>query len=156
MPGAPTLTGLVANGVVDAELAALLWLLVEGGVPLVVGGEDAASRAEVGAAVLGVDPSRPWVVLDVEAHPPALDDLAGLLRAGDGVGLSVAGPDLAAIIGRLERPPASLPDDAVRRLGTVLVVSRTDVGPRVAAAHYLRPTERDGGGHLQRRSPLRW
>lgn len=151
--GGPTLTALITDGILDTELAALLWLLVEGGVPLVVGGEDAESRSDVASAILGVVPSRPWVFLDVEGQAPALDDLAGLVRGGSGVGLSVAGSDLAMIIDRLGRPPVSLPDDAVRRLGTVLVVADTAVGPRVVAAHYLRPTERDGGGHLQRRPP---
>ena len=56
------------------------------------------------------------------------------------------------IVARLEADPSHLPDDAVRRLGTVLVLSSRPPGPRVVAAHYLRPTERDGGGHLQRAS----
>ena len=35
----------------------------------------------------------------------------------------------------------------------MLIVADREPGPRVVAAHYLRPTERDGGGHLQRRPP---
>ena len=152
-PGSPTLAGLVTRGILDAELAALVWLLVEGGVPLVVGGMDEATRSEVARAVLGVDVARPSVLLDVEARPPTLEELAALLLGGTAVGLSVAGTDLAGIIARLEAAPSHLPDDAVRRLGTVLVLSSRPPGPRVVAAHYLRPTERDGGGHLQRRPP---
>ena len=60
---APTLATLVSRGVLDAELAALLWLLVEGGdVGFVVGGEDAALRTEVATALLHVNsiaPCRP-------------------------------------------------------------------------------------------------
>jgi hypothetical protein len=110
-------------------------------------------RSEVASAVLGVDASRAWVVLDADASPPSLEDLAALVRGGSGVGLSVAAADLGAILTALEAPPLGLPDDAVRRLGVVLVVARPDAGPRVIAAHYLRPTERDGGGHIQRRPP---
>jgi hypothetical protein len=150
---APTLPDLIARGILDAELAGLAWLLVEGGVPLVIGGMDAATRTEVARAVLGIDPSRPWVLLDVEARPPTLDELAALLRGGTAVGLSVDAPDLRGIVDRLEAGPAHLPDDAVRRLGTVFVLAARLPGPRVVAAHYLRPTERDGGGHLQRRPP---
>jgi hypothetical protein len=151
--GPPTLAGLVARGIVDAELAALAWLLVEGGVPLIVGGMDEETRSEVARAVLGVDPARPWVLRDVDARPPTLDELAALLRGGTAVGLAVGGEDLASIVGRLATAPVHLPDDAVRRLGTVLVLASRAPGPRVVAAHYLRPTERDGGGHLQRRPP---
>jgi hypothetical protein len=151
--GPATLAGLVARGVLDAELGALVWLLIEGGAPLVVGGPDAGTRSDVATAVLGVDPGRPWVLLDVDARPPRLEELAVLIRSGTAVGLSVAGADLAAIVSVLEAPPIALPDDAVRRLGVVLVLGGSARGPRVVAAHYLRPTERDGGGHLQRRPP---
>jgi len=142
----------VSEGVVDAELAALLWLLVEG-VPLVVGGEPDALRMEVAAAVLAIDPARPWVVIDADARPPSLESLAALLRGGSWVGISMAGSDLAEVVARLKAPPIDLPDDAVRRLGAVIVVAHRAPGPRVVAAHYLRPTERDAGGHLQRRPP---
>ena len=39
--------------------------------------------------------------------------------------------------------------DEVRDLGIVLVLR----DGRVVAAHYVRPVERDGAGHLQRRPP---
>jgi len=44
-PDAPSLVALIAQGVLDAELAALVWLLVEGRIPLVV----AAPPGRVGA-----------------------------------------------------------------------------------------------------------
>jgi hypothetical protein len=69
------------------------------------------------------------------------------------VGLVLAAPDLQGVFDRLRADPASLPDDAIRRLGLVLVVDETVRGTRVRAAHYMRPTERDGQGHLQRRPP---
>ena len=149
----PTLPGLVSRGVLDAELAALVWLLVEGGVPVVVGGQERGARADVAAAILGVQPSRPSVVLDAAARPPSLHELGALLQGGSTVALSVEGSDLSTILARLQGPPIQLPDDAVRRLGVVLVVTGAEPGMRIAAAHYLRPTERDGGGHLQRRPP---
>jgi len=49
----PSIVDLVARGTLDADLAALVWLLVEGGVPLVV----IAPSARLGAAaqlLLGV------------------------------------------------------------------------------------------------------
>src|SRR5262245_56129436 len=97
----PTLAGMVERGLLDAELAALVWLLVEGGVPLVIGGADPATRAELADAVLGVDPARPRVLLDVADRPPTIDSLAELLRGSTAVGLSVDGTDLGAIISSL-------------------------------------------------------
>lgn len=170
-PGEATLASLVREGVTDAELAALLWLLAEGGVPLVVGGlAEGPHRARLAAAVLGVDPRRPWMLLDAEAAPPDPERLGAILQGGVGLGLSLAVPDLAAVMARLSVPPGGLSEDAVRRLGVVVILGRDDVpatpraaarpattgavGPiRILAAHYLRPTERDGQGHLQRRPP---
>src|SRR5206468_3519598 len=52
-------------------------------------------------------------------------------------------------------PPVSLSEDEIRRLGVVLVLRRLpNEVRRVVAAHYLRPMERDGEGHLQRRPPV--
>ena len=52
------------------------------------------------------------------------------------------------IIGAEAPASGELPDEA-RDLGVVLVI---DDG-RVAAAHYVRPLERDAAGHVQRRPP---
>src|SRR4051812_16629435 len=56
------LSELVATGFVDAELAALVWVLVERGVPLVVAGteRDAAERLRraFAAEVLAGQPTR--------------------------------------------------------------------------------------------------
>jgi hypothetical protein len=58
---------------------------------------------------------------------------------------------LAAVLERLA--DSGLPEDAVRRLGVVVVVAETGLGLRCSAVHYLRPTERDAQGHIQRRPP---
>jgi hypothetical protein len=50
-------------------------------------------------------------------------------------------------------PPLAATDDELRNLGVVLVLGRTGAAARVVAAHYVRPVERDGQGHIQRRPP---
>jgi hypothetical protein len=151
----PTLVGLVADRTLDAELAALLWLLVDDGVPLIVTGEaDAATRAAVAAAILDIAPNRPWVVLDADRDHPDAESLGATLRGGVTPAVLVAAPSLKAAMERLSAPPGGLPDDAVRRLGAALVVEGGGGhGVRITAAHYLRPIERDAQGHVQRRPP---
>lgn len=143
---------LLRSGTVDAELAALLWLLFEGGVPLVVAGaDDAVARADLAARMLSLHPGHEWVVLDADATPLRSDRLVALLRGGVGVGVAVAAADLAAVLQRLIA--AGLPEDGARRLGVIAVARVTDKGTRLSSVHYLRPTERDGQGHVQRRPP---
>jgi hypothetical protein len=143
---------LLRDGFLDPELAALLWLLVEGGVPLVVAGTgEGAERAELAATLLSLDPTREWVVLDAEADPLTTDRLAALLRGGIGMGVLVHATSLEGVLERLGR--AGLPEDAVRRLGVVAIIVAAAAGPRCGVVHYLRPTERDGQGHVQRRPP---
>ena len=159
---APTIVDLVAEGVLDAELAALLWLLTEGGVPLTVtGGVGLADRVRLARAVLAAPPDVPWVLIDADLERPGLATLGARIRSGVRVGITLEAADLRSAIERLTAPPDGLPEDAVRRLGVVLVageVPSTAVGPiseriRVIAAHYLRPLERDAAGHVQRRPP---
>jgi len=105
-----SLVGVIREGVVDAELAALVWLLAEGGIPIHVAGSDGtlirrvvgaleAVVGEVGVVagrsledVLGVtsgDPARLGVVLVLDrdrvvaAHyvRPPLRDAGGHVRA---------------------------------------------------------------------------
>jgi hypothetical protein len=60
---ARSIVELVGEGVIDAELAALLWVLVEGGLPLVVAGGRGSGRTTLlGALLAFVDPAA-----DVEA-----------------------------------------------------------------------------------------
>lgn len=157
-----SLVDLVADGTLDAELAALLWLLVEGGAPLTITGRaPLAVRVEVARAVLAAPPDAPTVLIDADAERPGLATLGARIQSGIRVGLTVEAADLRAAMDRLAAPPDGLPEDAVRRLGVVLVVGQvpsTAVGPiverrRILAAHYLRPTERDPQGHIQRRPP---
>lgn len=144
---------LLHDGVLDPELAALLWLLVEGGVPVIVTGDvGSETRAGLAGALMSMVPDRGWVVLDLDAEPPGADRLAALLQGGVGLGLSVAAPDLAGMLD-VATDRVGLPDDAVRRLGVVVVAVERDGSLRCGAVHYLRPTERDGQGHLQRRPP---
>ncbi len=58
----PTIVELIRRGGVDAELAGLLWLLLDGGVPLVVAGSggaapDRSARSAILAALLDLVPS---------------------------------------------------------------------------------------------------
>ncbi len=79
---------------VDPELAALLWLLCEGGVPLVVAsGCHAVDRSGLATALLATDPDREWVVLDADAEPLTPERLTALLRGGIGFGITVAAVD---------------------------------------------------------------
>ena len=142
----------LSSGALDARTTALLWLLFDGGVPLIVAGPaDTESRAAVAAGLLSVDPARRWVVLDSAEEGITPERLAALLRGGAGVGINVPAHDLEGVLESLAA--GGLPEDAVRRLGVVAIVDDTPMGPRCSVVHYLRPTERDAQGHLQRRPP---
>jgi hypothetical protein len=119
---AGSVRAMVADGLADIELAALLWLLGDHGVPLVL-----ASR-EPGAA---------------DAIRAALPGLSGTLAAASLDEVARLGGGSAA---------HGLPDE-LRDLGVVIVVGRSDGILRISAAHYVRPIERDAGGHVQRRGP---
>ena len=131
---APTLLVLVVGGEIDAELAALVWLLTEHGVPLVSASPDRGAAERTRAAFARA----------ARATQPGLDALPGgtviagsledVLRVSGGASASVGGGEVS---------------DAARDLGLVIV---RDTG-HVTSAHYIRPVERDGAGHLQRRPP---
>ena len=123
--------------------------------PLIVTGEaETPVRAAVASAVLDVVPDRPWVVLDADRERPDAETLGATLRGGVTPAVILRAPSLRAAMDLLAAPPEGLPDDAVRRLGAVLVVdAAAGARVRIAAAHYLRPIERDGQGHVQRRPP---
>jgi hypothetical protein len=148
-----TIAELVAKQAIDADLAALLWVMAEAGVPLVV----AADRVE-----------------DADELRRAIAELA-LLRGGlaDGalpgraLGAARSLEDVIHLTGgqrprgeprdaggELRDDVLELPDSA-RELGVVVVLRRPDGerDARVTAAHYVRPIERDGAGHIQRRPP---
>lgn len=124
----------LASAELDAELAALLLLLTEHGVPLVVASLDRAAAQRIRAAYAHA----------VRGQQPALDALPGGVVMGESLEdvLRLSGAGLDGQSG------TALPD-AARDLGVVLVLG----AGRVRSAHYLRPVERDGAGHLQRRPP---
>jgi hypothetical protein len=153
---------LVRDGVLDAESAALCWLLVEGGVPVVVIGEvDVAERLLVADVLVHLPPGGPALIVDLDAGRPSVDSLASFMRDGRRLAVVAAAPGLRELFETASMPPDGLPEDALRRLGLVLVLGMApSVAPgpivdrlRVVAIHYLRPLERDGAGHLQRRPP---
>jgi hypothetical protein len=153
---------LVRDGVLDAELAALCWLLAEGGVPVVVTGEpEVSDRLLIADVLIHLPPAAPALIIDLDAGQPSVTSLASFMRAGMRLAAVAAAPGLKELIESATGPATGLPEDAVRRLGLVLVVGEAPSvtpGPvtdrtRVLAAHYLRPLERDGGGHVQRRPP---
>lgn len=205
-PDPSRLAALVRDRVLDAELAALLWILVEARLPVVVAGGPERSRPVVRAALTDVLPAGTRVVRLRGAEeafawlpearalgwreetapasngapaqgvsPAATVLLADLVdRTPDGtwgeharlairavaVGYGLAatadGDRLEDVLGRLSASPVGAGDDELTRLGVVLVLSPDDRGPgrcRLAAAHYLRPVQRDAHGHVQRMAP---
>ncbi|HUG47571.1 MAG TPA: hypothetical protein VMP67_04095 [Candidatus Limnocylindria bacterium] len=135
---APPITELIAEGVLDEELAAVLWLLLGSDVSLVVSGPAATRPSELAAA---------------------LEELAaaGGQTNGDGPrSLWLLEADsLEGVFAHFSAPPFELAADQLRNLGLVLVLRDVPpVGRRLFAAHYLRPVERDAAGHLQRRPPV--
>jgi len=133
-----TSTELIAAGVIDADLCALLWLLIEAGVPLVVAGNTAPRAAEEVRGALSGLAARQLVTADGALA-------GGVLRGG-------SLEDVLRLNGA--NPNDEVPDGA-RELGVVVILGQPEPIDlvRVVRAHYLRPIERDGAGHLQRRPP---
>lgn len=164
---AATLPGLVAAGILDASLAALAWLLLDRGVPVLVAGRPAGARAAVADALAdalpasrrpGVLPAGDRLVRLADALGPATP--AGLLRAAlgattarSGLVATIEATDLAGVLSVLARQ--GLTGDESSFLGVVVVIGETSAGgmPRVTIAHYLRPVVRDAGGHPRRLGP---
>lgn len=134
--GNRSLTALVAGGALDAELAALLWLLAEHGVPLVVAGPSAAGGAELRSAI---------AELTTTDHRLADQRLAGRSISGAST--------LAEVLSLAGGAHATEIPDSARELGVVVIVDGERPVARVASAHYIRPVERDAHGHAQRRPP---
>ena len=175
VPGEPpSIVELVRRGTLDAELAALVWLLVEGRIPVVVAAPDALlNDGAAGDVLRGILASlRPDLGL------PAIDaaDLISPLKArsaralvhGDAPGGVARADSLQGVRDELGGgPPAGLSDDELSFLGCVLVLEADAEPPvaaadpsmapprtiRVAAAHYVRPLHRDEHGHAQLLGP---
>ncbi len=116
-------------GELDPGLAALLWILAEHGLPLSVAAPDRSAAQRVRDAIVAAAGTGPAAARLAPAGGVMLaDSLEGVLR--------LFGGDAAL-------------NDATRDLGVVVIHD----GTRVRSVHYVRPVERDGAGHLQRRPP---
>jgi hypothetical protein len=152
----PSLPRLVAGGVLDAQLAALAWLLLEDGVPVHVGGPGHGKRggrdgddgrdALLDALVAALpsdrrpDPSAPVAErrLVRVAGSLAISTPPGTLRAAisattgrSGLATTIEATDLAEILDVLRGQ--GLADDEISFLGAVLVLGtegEPGVGPR--------------------------
>jgi hypothetical protein len=130
LPG-PTIASLIAGRTLDAETAALVWLLGEGGLPLTVASAGVDSEREGVAAALG------------DLVPPAGSRPVAL-----------RGDSIEQVLARLTRRPLPLLGGAATpapgaRPGVVLILR----GGRLVALHLVRPPLRDAGGHVQRQRP---
>ena len=201
------IAALVGRGTLDAELAALLWLLLEARVPAVVASPpDDDARGALGDALPELLAHKARVIElageaeEFEWMPEATElgwrrehnvvpaagrdglprarsstavliarDLAGTgpdaiggararlvvraLSLGYGLIAGIGASDLEGVIGRLAAPPVATDEDERSRLGVVLALGEVGRGPRVLAAHYVRPVSRDQHGHVQRLPP---
>ncbi|MCI0583835.1 MAG: hypothetical protein L0227_13270 [Chloroflexi bacterium] len=177
VPGEPpSLVELIRRGTLDAELAALVWLLVETRIPLVVTAEDELVERGAAADVLrGVLTSlRPDLGLSgVDAIGGGIATPIGLRAARELVhgrrdGAVARGGSLEAVRERLSAaPPLGLGEDELSFLGCVLVLGEDPMpsiaaadpamapvrAVRIVAAHYVRPLHRDEHGHAQLLGP---
>lgn len=148
-----TVAELIAAQAIDAELAALLWVMAEAGAPLVVAADQAEDADELRRAIAELA-LRGGSLADGALPGRALGDARTLedviqFTAGE---RTRAEPRDAG--GEFRDDVLELPDGA-RELGAVVVLWRLAGEPnaRVGSAHYVRPIERDGAGHIQRRPP---
>lgn len=153
----PSIVGLIAAGALDAELAAIVWLLVEGRLPLVVAAPP--GRIGAGAQVLGGALASLGVEPDALAAAMAPLDRPGawqLVHEGRR-GAVLEADSLEDLRGVLARAPFLLSPSELTFLGCVLVLrprGEQASGPlRVTAAHYVRPLARDAHGHAQELPP---
>ena len=133
---APSLARLVATGVLDAELAALVWLLVEDGIPVLVVGMEAVARDELLDALVAAMPGtrrpdraapvgegrlvRVAGTLATSTPPGMLRTSLGQTTGRSGLAATIEGTDLAEALAVLRRQGIS--DDEASFLGTVLVL----------------------------------
>jgi hypothetical protein len=199
--GPGRLADAIAAGTLDADLGALLWILVEARIPLIVSGGPEAGRAAIlaacvealpaGTRVVSLEGEREdfaWMPEAVElgwrresgADPAQaarratagttvmvadLDEGPGgtwggrarvairALAVGYGMLATARGDRLEDVLGLLAAAPVEAIDDELTRLGVVLTIGDPGTGPRITAAHYMRPVVRDANGHVQRRPP---
>jgi hypothetical protein len=210
-PTPRSIVELIRAGTLDAELAATLWVLIEGRVPLVVaaraqgagkttllealmaflppGGRtmELAGAMEtfdwlpqapelgwrrphtpeaIAARVTGRGPrsiapeNTVLLIPELSDHLPSYTwgaEARIAIRAvviGYGLAATIHADSLDEVFEQLRRPPVSLGDDELSRLGIVLILRPVGDGlRRVVAAHYVRPISRDEHGHVQRLGP---
>ena len=178
---APSVIRILREGVLDAELAGLAWLLIEARVPVIVAGaaESLAARLRLRDALTDLLPaagrrvvidaagdglqgltaadaaSTTLVGLDVTAEPASAVQVAfKALPRGADIAASIEADSLEDVHARLRRLDIRLSDDELTFLGLVLVLRSVAPGrDRVVAAHYARPLARDPNGHVQRMGP---
>ena len=152
---APVLAEQLAGGALDGELLALVWMLAELGVPLTVAAPDATAARELRNGICALLPAdrhaADLALAGGTVVAASLEDVLRVLGGGSGHtghGESSHGESNHREQGHGEQGHGEIADE-VRDLGIVLVLR----DGRVVAAHYIRPVERDGAGHLQRRPP---
>lgn len=148
----PSIVGLIGLAL-DADLAALVWVLIDGGIPLVVAVPPGRERAGLELARGILASVRPDVT-EADRLGVGLDrPLAWALVHGHRPGAVVVAASLEDLRDQLARPPISLSEQELSFLGCVLVLGAPDARPagrlRVIAAHYVRPLARDAHGHAQ-------
>lgn len=170
----PSIVELVRRGTLDAELAAIVWVLVEARIPLIVAAPERLVASGVGADILrGILASlRPDLGLDgldqLAISEPLTSRTARAIVHGERPGGLVIADSLQAVRDDLgSNPPLGLTDDELSFLGCVLVLGEDAAPPvdaadpsmsahrpiRVVAAHYVRPLHRDEHGHPQQLGP---
>jgi hypothetical protein len=75
------------------------------------------------------------------------------LALGYGLLATMPGDGLDDALAALHDPAVGTDPDERSRLGIVLAVEGDTAGPRVSAAHYVRPVALDTHGHVQRPAP---
>jgi len=162
---APSIVQLLQGGVLDAELAALLWLLADAGVPIVIAAPPArlgAGRQLLEGCLVSFRPAA-W---ETTFGDPLVPEGARALVMGARAGGIVPATSLADVREQLAAPPFGLDGASLGGLGVVLVLgpgegaapageagAGTSGRLRVVVAHYVRPVARDAHGHIQAPAP---
>ena len=176
VPGEPpSLVELVRRGTLDAELAALVWVLVEGRIPLVVAAPadlvDRGAAADVLRGILAsLRPDLGLAGVDAAdlARPLAARSARELVHGDRPGGVAVADSLQALYADAGLRPARSgCRRTSCRSSAACSSSGRTSRRPvqaadpamapartvRVVAAHYVRPLHRDEHGHAQLLGP---
>ena len=139
----------LAEGALDPDLLALVWILAESGVPLTVAAMDTTAGRDLRSGICALLPTEHRAAdLALAGGTVAAGSLEDVLRVLGGWGHGDPGDSDHGVPGHGGAADGEIADE-VRDLGIVLILRDR----RVEAAHYVRPVERDAAGHLQRRPP---